>query len=98
MQSYYPWNTNALVKWLKQELDHHEKQHLESALQIQRHVIRAWLSEPMPAITLDHIRSIAQYRGWQVNQVIDWLGLQPSHVQELMQQNVWETSPRSALR
>ncbi|TVQ10248.1 MAG: hypothetical protein EA368_07780 [Leptolyngbya sp. DLM2.Bin27] len=98
MQSYYPWNTNVLAKWIKQELDHYEKQHLEAVLQIQKHVIRSWLSDPMPVITLDHIYSIAQYRGWKVNQVIDWLGLQPGHVQQLMRQNISETSSSNALR
>ena len=98
MQSYYPWNTNALISWLKQELVHHEKQHLEAALHIQRHVIRAWLSDPIPTITLAQIHAIANYRGWSVNQVIDWLELRPGHVQELAAQTIVEASPRTSQR
>jgi hypothetical protein len=98
MQSYYPWNTNALTKWLKQELNHHEKQHLEAALHIQRHVIRSWLSDPIPTITLAQIHAIADYRSWPVNQVIDWLELRPGHVQELASQNVSAPSSRNSWR
>lgn len=92
MQSYYPWNTEALATWLRQELRHHEKHNLETRLKIQKHVIRAWLTNPAPPITLAHIRAIAEYRGWHVNQVIDWLQIRPSHRQELFQQHTAEAT------
>lgn len=98
MQSYYPWNTNALMEWLKQELDHHDKTYLQAALRIQRHVIRSWLSNPIPTITMAQIWAIADYRGWSVNQVINWLELQPSHVQELADQTISETGSRQSWR
>ncbi|WP_017299219.1 hypothetical protein [Nodosilinea nodulosa] len=87
MQNYYPWNTSALLEWLKQELNHHGKQALGAKLNIPRYVIQSWLSEPSPTITLSQIRAIAQYKGWNLTQIIDWLQLQPAHIQELMNQD-----------
>ncbi|WP_017300895.1 hypothetical protein [Nodosilinea nodulosa] len=92
MQNYYPWNTEALLEWLKQELNNPENQGAETTLQVPRHVIRAWLTEPSPTITLAHIRAIAQHRGWNLNQIIDWLQLQPAHVQDLINQDIAEAS------
>ncbi|MBE9138439.1 hypothetical protein IQ254_14785 [Nodosilinea sp. LEGE 07088] len=91
MQSYYPWNTEAFVSWLRQELTHHDKQSLAAILRVPRHVLRAWLTEPIPSLTLAHLRAIASYKAWNLNQVTEWLGLQPAHVQELMDQAVAET-------
>jgi hypothetical protein len=82
--SYYPWNTGALVEWLKQELVYRDQRNLEASLNIPRHRFQAWLREPMPTITLAHLRAIAQYRGWSLSQTIDWLELQPVHVNDLM--------------
>lgn len=98
MQSYYPWNAEVLVRWLKEELHHHGKQHLEDALKIQKQVLRSWLTAPLPAITLAQIHAIADYRGWSVNQVIEWLELRPGHVQELAAQNISETDSRNSWR
>ncbi len=95
MQNYYPWNTQALVEWLNQELIHHTKQDLENKLNVSRHTIKAWLTESSPIITLANIRAIAQYRGWNLDQIISWLDLQPAHVQELINQDITETSQPS---
>lgn len=87
MQNHYPWNTKALIDWLRQELDHRDKQTLASKLKVPRYVLQAWLYDPAPTITLAYIRAIAQYRGWNLNQIIDWLKIQPAHVQELINQD-----------
>jgi hypothetical protein len=91
MQSYYPWNTEAFVSWLRQELTQHDRQSLAAALRVPRHVLRAWLIEPIPLLTLAHLNEIAQYKASNIDQVIEWLGLQPAHVQELMDQAAAET-------
>ncbi|MBE9157385.1 hypothetical protein IQ265_11195 [Nodosilinea sp. LEGE 06152] len=88
MQNHYPWNTTALIEWLKQEPCYHEKQRLEAMLNIPKHSIKSWLIDPTPTITLAQIRAIAQYRGWNLNQMIDWLELQPAHVKELIDQDM----------
>ncbi|MFQ4138674.1 hypothetical protein PGN35_020405 [Nodosilinea sp. PGN35] len=98
MQNYYPWNTQALVEWLNQELRHHEKQDLEAKLNIPRPTIKAWLTGAAPTITLADIRAIAQYRGWNLDQIISWLGLQPAHVQELINQDIADTTNQPSLR
>lgn len=87
IQNHYPWNTQALVDWLRDEFNSCAKQDVESKLQIPRQVLRSWLTEPSPPITLAQIRLIAQYRGWNLDQIIAWLGLQPAHVQELIDQD-----------
>lgn len=87
-RNYYPWNTSALVEWLKQELRHHEIQSLEATLNIPRRHIKSWLIDPSPTVTLMQIRAIAQYRGWNLNQMIEWLQLQPAHVKELINQDI----------
>lgn len=96
MQNYYPWNTQALVDWLNQELRYRTKQDLEAVLGVERHVIKSWLTKPSPAITLTHLRAIAEYKGSSVDQTISWLGLQPAHVQELVDQDV--SGVRASLR
>jgi hypothetical protein len=88
MQNYYPWNTQALVDWLNQELRYRTRPDLEAVLKVERHVIKSWLTESSPAITLTHLRAIAEYRGWTLDQTVSWLGLQPAHVQELINQDI----------
>ena len=92
MQNYYPWNTAALLEWLKQEPFYPERQRLEALLKLPRNSIKSWLVDPTPTITLAQIRAIAQYRGWNLNQMIDWLELQPAHVKELIDQDISEAS------
>ncbi|WOD41677.1 hypothetical protein [Nodosilinea sp. E11] len=38
----------------------------------------------MPSITLADIRAIAQYRGWSLQQTIDWLEIKPAHQEALL--------------
>ncbi|MBD2113449.1 hypothetical protein H6F59_16615 [Nodosilinea sp. FACHB-141] len=96
MQNYYPWNTQALVDWLNQELRYRTRPDLEAALKVERHVIKSWLTKSSPAITLTHLRAIAEYRGWTLDQTVSWLGLQPAHVQELINQD--SSGVRESLR
>lgn len=96
MQNYYPWNTQALVDWLNQELRYRTRQDLEAVLNVERQVIKSWLTKPSPAITLVHLRAIAQYKGWDLDQTISWLELQPAHVQELVNQDI--SGVRASLR
>ncbi|MGG6238956.1 hypothetical protein ACQ4N7_09975 [Nodosilinea sp. AN01ver1] len=92
MRNYYPWNTAALLEWLKREPYYHERQNLEALLKLPRNSIKSWLIDPTPTITLAQIRAIAQYRGWNLNQMIDWLELQPAHVKELIDHDMSEAS------
>ncbi|MGB3309138.1 MAG: hypothetical protein WA939_09680 [Nodosilinea sp.] len=57
-------------------------------MNIPRRHIKSWLIDPSPTVTLMQIRAIAQYRGWNLNQMIEWLQLQPAHVKELINQDI----------
>jgi hypothetical protein len=86
--SYYPWNVQALVSWLKLELSYHDNmQSLAVALQLPISVINAWFRGELPTITLQQVRHIAQYRRWSVGQTLQWLELKPAHVDELIAQD-----------
>ncbi|WOD40362.1 hypothetical protein [Nodosilinea sp. E11] len=88
MQNYYPWNAKTLVEWLNDEFCFNDFQKLEDTLNIPKHIAKAWLTEPFPSITLAQIRLIAQYRGWKLDQMIEWLELKPAHVQELIDYDI----------
>ncbi|PSR18378.1 hypothetical protein C8255_07805 [filamentous cyanobacterium CCP3] len=92
MRNHYPWNTTVLLEWLKQEPYYHERQSLEALLKLPKNSIKSWLIDPAPTITLEQIRAIAQYRGWNLNQMIDWLELQPAHVRELIDHDIADAS------
>jgi hypothetical protein len=86
--SYYPWNVQVLIRWLKQELTAQGNlRDLATALQVPIPVLMDWFKGAMPIITLQHIRGIAQYRGWSVQQTLGWLELKPAHVEELIAQD-----------
>lgn len=95
MKNYYPWNTQVLVDWLNQEFKQNNSSDLEAALNVPVSTIKSWLTESSPRITLADIRAIAQYRGWNLEQSVSWLGLRPAHVQELIQQDISENRPTS---
>ncbi|MFQ4134875.1 hypothetical protein PGN35_001005 [Nodosilinea sp. PGN35] len=83
--AYYSWNVQALVEWLKLELNHHKSSRdLSTALQVHPTILSHWLQASLPTITLQDIRCIAQYRGWSVRQTLRWLELQPAHVDALI--------------
>lgn len=96
MQNYYSWNTQVLVDWLNQELRYHTRQDLEAILGVERYVLKSWFAKPSPAITLTHLRAIAEYKGWDLDQTISWLGLRPAHIQELVNQDA--AGVRASLR
>jgi|GEM_PF-3517669 hypothetical protein len=87
--SHYPWNTQVLVDWLRQELTYYGGiQALAASLKLPPAVIRNWLTSPIPAITLAQVVAIANRRRWSVQQTIQWLGLQPAHVEVLMTEDM----------
>jgi hypothetical protein len=86
--NYYPWNVQVLASWLRLELTvHRSPRALAMAMQVSSSSIRAWLSSPVPTITLAEICAIAQYHSWSLQQTIDWLGLQSAHVESLISQD-----------
>ncbi|MBE9159077.1 hypothetical protein IQ265_19885 [Nodosilinea sp. LEGE 06152] len=87
--TYYPWNVQALVDWLKLELaERGSLQHLAAALQVPPQVLNGWFKGVTPTITLQQIRHIAQYRGWSVQQTLRWLKLRSTHIEELIAQDM----------
>lgn len=85
--NYYPWNFSALINWLQSELSNHRYlPELAKNLKIQPHTLNRWLRELEPAITLDHIYSIAQYKGWSIERTTEWLEIKPAHWQSLVEE------------
>ncbi|NJL47112.1 MAG: hypothetical protein HC929_05875 [Leptolyngbyaceae cyanobacterium SM2_5_2] len=83
--SHYPWNTKVLIDWLRQELTYYDDMRaLAVSLNLRPHVVRSWLTSPMPTITMSQVMAIANRRRWSVQQTIQWLGLQPAHVEDIM--------------
>jgi hypothetical protein len=86
--TYYPWNVQTLVSWLKLELSYHsDMRSLAAALQLPVPVIRDWFRGGVPTITLQQVRHIAHYRRWSVCQTLQWLELKPAHIDELVAQD-----------
>ncbi len=87
--SYYPWKTQVLVDWLRQELNYYDGiQALAASLKLPAYVVRNWLTSPMPDITMPQIMAIANRKRWSVQQTIQWLGLQPAHIETLMTEDL----------
>lgn len=88
VKNYYPWNVQALAAWLKQELAFfQDSRALAARLKVTPFILQNWLISPIPDITLDQIHSIAEYRNWNIQQTIQWLGLQPAHMATLIAQS-----------
>lgn len=65
-------------------MTHQNAQALAAQLNVSEWVLRTWLTEPMPAITLDQIYGLARYRNWSLHQTFHWLGLKPAHIEVLL--------------
>jgi hypothetical protein len=84
MANYYSWNVQALVNWLSDEFGSTEQHSIQEILGIPADVIQTWYSNSNPIITLFHIRSIANYRGWSLRQTLNWLEIHGTHLQHLI--------------
>lgn len=86
--SYYPWNVQVLINWLKLELSAQGNlRGLATTLQVPIPVLMSWFKGAMPPINLQHIRGIAQHRGWSLQQTLIWLEIKPAHLEELIAQD-----------
>lgn len=84
MASYYGWNTQALVDWIRAEVSKSGSfQAFSKRLSIPQSTLRKWLVVPFPDVTLEQLRLIAHYRGCTVEDVVHWLGIQPAHLLEM---------------
>lgn len=83
----YPWNTQGLVKWLKAEMSAKKSFHqLSLDMQIPYSVLQEWMTLAFPAITLEHIKLIADYRDWSVEKTTTWLNIKPAHFAEMSEE------------
>ncbi|HEY9735302.1 MAG TPA: hypothetical protein V6D06_03435 [Trichocoleus sp.] len=83
--NHYPWKSQNLITWINQELTHSKTPEvLASDLKIPAHTLQEWAISPAPTISLEDVRAIAQYRGWGVDQTLDWLGITPAHWDEML--------------
>lgn len=82
--TYYPWNVQELVDWLKFEISMGKTlQELAGILHISLSILLAWIKSPLPLIKLEHILSIARYHGWKFDEAVQWLGIKAEHLEEL---------------
>lgn len=85
--NYYPWSTQTLVNWIHSEAcPSRDLQAASNQMQLPYQRVQAWRTEPLPKITLQDIRAITQYRGWNLNQTLQWLEITPAHFKELVEQ------------
>lgn len=90
MYNYYPWDIQVLVAWLELEVSRGKSpDELADSLHIPSNILNDWLRVQSPSkwtpITLKQIQAIAQYRGWGFNQTVEWLGINASHLEELIE-------------
>lgn len=84
--SYYPWNTRALSDWIKSQLSTGKTLvELSNSLQIPQYILREWRVLPSVNITLGQVQTIARYRNWSFDRTVEWLGIRPAHLEELIQ-------------
>lgn len=89
MVNFYTWNTQALVNWLRQELSTGIKpDDLCEELCASRSVFQEWMVLPFPEITAEQICAIAHYRHQDCDTVIEWLGIKPAHMEELLERSL----------
>lgn len=85
-KSYYPWNLQELVVWLKEEQSRCQGfQALASTLGIPQQTLLAWLRGTNTDITLEQLCAIARYRGWSTQVTVQWLEIKPAHWQTLLE-------------
>lgn len=84
--NYYPWKAYLLQSWLKSELaDGKSLDDLLQALDMPYHLVLSWLRTPPLAITLPQLQAISRYRGQAFETTVEWLGICPAHLNELIQ-------------
>lgn len=81
---FYSWNSHHLISWLELNFQTRSAYKISRALGIPIHRIQAWRTHPMPPISLDDLRAIARYRGWDLEQTRQWLSIQSSHFEHLV--------------
>lgn len=83
--NYYPWNIDKLAAWMNLEFGSRDIIYVAQSLRVSPHRLHAWQVEPLPRISLDEVRCIAQYRGWSLEKTRQWLGISESHFEDLVQ-------------
>lgn len=76
------WNKQALIDWLEQE---HAKgidyRNLEAALRLNYGALDWWRTGMAESLGPSELQALADYRGWSVAQVQQWLGIKPTSEQ-----------------
>lgn len=84
--NYYPWDTEALSLWVKTEqLEYRNLELFAEELGLSLKEVQSWKDDPVPNITLEHIRAITKYRHWSFDQTIEWLRIRSMHLELLTQ-------------
>lgn len=88
MNSYYPWKTWKLRAWLDSEIKKNSGTCLvlSEKLKVSPNQIWQWLAMTSETITLNQLQAISAYRGTSLEAVVEWLGIRPAHLAELIGQ------------
>lgn len=75
------WDRQALRDWIETEKVEQGDSYiqLENALKVRYGMLNWWRLGLADQLSLESIQAIATYRGWTVEQVREWLGLEEEH-------------------
>ncbi|MBD2257019.1 hypothetical protein [Pseudanabaena sp. FACHB-2040] len=75
-QVFTNWNKQALIDWIELErVKGTDYRNLENALRLDYGVLDWWRTGLVNELTPDHLQAIADYRGWSLAKVREWLDI-----------------------
>ncbi|MBD0269067.1 MAG: hypothetical protein ICV77_12335 [Cyanobacteria bacterium Co-bin8] len=75
-QVFTNWNKQALIDWIELErVKGTDYRNLENALRLDYGVLDWWRTGLVNELTPAHLQAIADYRGWSLAKVREWLDI-----------------------
>jgi hypothetical protein len=75
-QVFTNWNKQALIDWIELErVKGTDYRTLENALRLDYGVLDWWRTGLVNELTPGHLQAIAEYRGWSIAKVQEWLDI-----------------------
>lgn len=75
-QVFTNWNKQALMDWIELEkIKGTSYRDLETALQLNYGTLDWWRTGLVSQLTPQHLQAIAEYRGWSLSRVQEWLSI-----------------------
>lgn len=75
-QVFTNWNKQALIDWIELEkIKGTDFRDLEAALKLNYGALDWWRTGLVSELTPQNLQAIAEYRGWPLSQIQEWLGI-----------------------